>query len=32
MIAVEPSQETLALKERWKQKEVPTKENNYKYS
>lgn len=32
MIAVEALQETLTLKENWKLKEVPTKENNYKYS
>ena len=32
MIAVKALQETLALNENWKLKEVPTKENNYKYS
>lgn len=30
MIAVETPQETLALSENWKVKEVPTKEDNYK--
>lgn len=29
MIAVEMLQETLALQESWKLKEVPTTENNY---
>lgn len=32
MIVVKALQETLALNENWKLKEVPTKGNNYKYS
>lgn len=31
-MAVEALQETSALNENWKLKEVPTQENNYKYS